>query len=78
MRAYQFIVGVSLSALEKELNQVANHKDFVGLNQVLHVQGIGFIAVVERMEEQTKIEQVHEVDKSAQPRVSQRRPRKKS
>jgi len=47
MPKYQFIVGVSLGALEGNLNQIAADAPNLKLNQVFFAQGTGFVAVVE-------------------------------
>jgi hypothetical protein len=47
MRRYKFVVGVNLSALEEELNRIAEDEQSVSLNQVLHAQGTGFVGVLE-------------------------------
>jgi hypothetical protein len=47
MRKYQFVVGVSLPALEEALNRIAEGEHSVSLNQVLHAPGTGFVAVLE-------------------------------
>ncbi len=49
-RRYRFIVAVSLSALEEEVNRVAEAEPCLKLNQVLYVMGSGYVAVMERSE----------------------------
>ena len=50
MPRYQFIVGVSLSALEEQVNQLVNDEGSAKLTQVLYAQGTGFVGVVEHAE----------------------------
>jgi hypothetical protein len=66
MLRYQFIVGVTLSALEEELNQVVNNEHSAKLNQVFYAQGIGFVAVVEHLES-TEVLQVEQIDRRTNP-----------
>ncbi len=77
MRRYQFIVGVSLAALEAELNRIANDEDFVELRQVFYVQGTGFVAAVERLEN-AQVERTQQVDKPAKPATNSGKSRKNS
>ncbi len=48
MQRYQFIVGVSLPALEEEVNRIVNDELFAKLNQVFYAPGTGFVGIVER------------------------------
>ncbi|GEM_PF-7026923 len=48
MLRYQFIVGVSLPALEENLNRIAVSEPSLKLIQIMYVHGTGFVAVVER------------------------------
>ena len=50
MQKYQFVVGVSLSALEEELNRLVNYEPSLKLIQVIFAVGTGFVAIVERSE----------------------------
>jgi hypothetical protein len=50
MRRYQFVVGVSLSALEETLNRLVSQEPGLKLNQVFYAHGTGFVAAVERSE----------------------------
>jgi hypothetical protein len=50
MHRYQFVIGVSLSALEAELNRIVKEEPFLALRGFTFAHGIGFIAVVERSE----------------------------
>jgi hypothetical protein len=45
---YRFVTGVSLAALELELNRQAEHNAHMELKQVLHAPGAGFVAILER------------------------------
>lgn len=47
MSRYQFIVGATLTALERDLNRIADDDPDLELRQVLLAQGTGFVAVVE-------------------------------
>jgi hypothetical protein len=47
MRKYQFVVGVSLAALEEEVNRLVSEEPGLRLIQVLQVMGSGLVAVVE-------------------------------
>ncbi|MBS0423445.1 MAG: hypothetical protein JSR71_03235 [Proteobacteria bacterium] len=49
MSRYQFIVGVSLAALEQELNQKMNDQPCLRLSQIFYAQGTGFVAVTEKI-----------------------------
>ena len=48
MDKYQFIVGMSVPALEVEINRLVSGDTDLHLRQVLFAQGTGFIAIVER------------------------------
>jgi hypothetical protein len=48
MRKYQFVVGVSLAALEEEVNRLVNDEPALRLIQVLYAVGSGFVAIMER------------------------------
>lgn len=48
MTQYQFVTGISLAALQDEVNRIASEEPGLTLNQVLHVPGAGFVAVIER------------------------------
>jgi hypothetical protein len=48
MRRYQFVPGVSLGALEEEVNRLVNEEPSLKLIQVLQVMGSGLVAVMER------------------------------
>jgi hypothetical protein len=48
MRQYQFVTGISLVLLETEINRMAAEEPLMRLKQILHVQGSGFVAVLER------------------------------
>jgi hypothetical protein len=50
VRRYRFIVGVSLAALDDELDRVAGEDEEVALAQVFYAPGTGFVAVLERRE----------------------------
>ena len=54
MPRYQFLVGVSLTALEEELNRMVSGEPSLKLHQVLYIQGTGFVAVVEHSESAKK------------------------
>jgi hypothetical protein len=47
MTRYRFIVSATLSALEQDLNRIADEDPDLELRQVLLAQGTGFVAVVE-------------------------------
>lgn len=46
-RKYQFVVGVNLATLETDVNRLVAERPGMKLNQVLYVQGTGFIGVME-------------------------------
>ena len=48
MRRYQFVVGVSLAALEEDLERTAGDDVSIALVQVFYAVGTGFVAVLER------------------------------
>jgi hypothetical protein len=50
MPKYQFVVGVSLAALEADLNRIVQEEPSLKLHQIMYAQGTGFVAVVERAE----------------------------
>ena len=47
-RRYQFVVSVSLAALEEDLNRAVGDDPSIALVQVFYAAGTGFIAVLER------------------------------
>lgn len=49
MRRYQFVVGMTISALEDELNRIMNDDPSTKLIQVLYAQGTGFIGIIEHI-----------------------------
>jgi hypothetical protein len=77
MRKYQFIVGVSLSALEEEVNRVVNDEQSAKLNQVFYAQGTGFVGVIERPE-CNEVLQIEQKVQPAKARANQTRSRNKS
>jgi hypothetical protein len=48
MGRYQFVVGVSLAALEEEVNRLVQDDPGLKLIQVLYAVGSGFTAIIER------------------------------
>ena len=48
MLKYQFVVGVSLAALEQEVKRLVNDEPALKLIQVLYAVGSGFVAIMER------------------------------
>jgi hypothetical protein len=50
MPKYQFVVGVSLAALQADLNRIVQEEPSLQLHQVMYAPGTGFVAVVERTE----------------------------
>ncbi|WP_211441257.1 hypothetical protein [Collimonas humicola] len=44
---YRFVVGVNLATFETDVNRLAADSPCLKLNQLLYVQGIGFIGVME-------------------------------
>jgi hypothetical protein len=50
MPKYQFIVGVSLAALEADLNRIVQEEPSLKLHQVMYAPGTGFVAVLEHVE----------------------------
>ena len=49
MQRYVFVVGVSLAALEAELNRIVEDDRSLSLKQVFFAQGTGFVGVVEHL-----------------------------
>lgn len=50
MSRYKFIVGVTLAALEEELNRIVAKDPRTKLIQVFYAQGAGYVAVVEYLD----------------------------
>ena len=50
-RKYQFVTAVSITALEASLNTMAAQNEEFTLRQILYVQGSGFVAALEREED---------------------------
>lgn len=53
-KKYRFVVGVSLAALEQDLNRMVEDESVFELRQVLYAQGTGFIAVIEHADKDTE------------------------
>lgn len=47
-RRYRFLVGVTLAALEDDLNQVVTADPSLAVVQVFYAAGTGYVALVER------------------------------
>ncbi len=77
MPRYQFVVGVSVTALEESVNHIVSDEPCLKLNHVLYAQGTGFIAVVERPEG-AKASQTEEIKQSEKPAMNQRRSGKRT
>jgi hypothetical protein len=77
MRRYQFVVGVSLSALEAELSQIMNNEPGLVLREFTYAQGTGFVAVVERSEGNGLVP-TEQTERPGEPSKDQRKRRKKS
>lgn len=77
MPRYEFIIGVSLSMLEQELNRRVASDPCLALNQVMYAPGTGFVAVVERSEG-TKIGETQPAKGTDEVKKSQGRSQKAS
>jgi len=77
MRRYQFVVGMTLAALEEEVNRIVNNEPSTKLIQVFYAQGTGFVGVVEYLEN-TEVLPTKQADQSVNPRRSQEKSQKKS
>ena len=77
MQRYQFLVGVSVPALEEEVNRIVNDERSAKLNQVFYAPGTGFVGVVERLESAGVI-QAKRIEKPGAPTTDARKSRKKS
>lgn len=77
MPRYQFITGVSLVALEEELNRVTSNEPSLELKQVFYAQGTGFVALIEHSES-VVVEPTKPPEKTEMSGKNQRRPQKKS
>jgi hypothetical protein len=76
MTKYQFIVGVSLAALEEQVNRIVRDEPEIKLNQVFYAQGTGFVAVLEcpKTEEHLRTEPIEQDKEShiAQPKAKKK------
>jgi len=77
MAKYQFIVGVSLAALEEQVNRIVSEEPKIKLNQVFYAQGTGFVAVVEcpKTEEHSRTETIEQDEES---HIAKPKPQKKT
>ncbi len=77
MQRYQFVVGVSLSALDAELNRIVKEDPCLVLRGFTYAQGTGFVAVMERSEEDAHIH-AEPTERPEEPSKSVRKRRTKS
>jgi hypothetical protein len=77
MRRYQFVVGVSLAALDEELDRTAGDDPSIALAQVFYAAGTGFVAVLERRGDSSRAEREYPED-SPRGKTAASPPRKRS
>jgi len=74
---YRFVVGVNLVTLEADVNRLASDSPCLKLNQLLYVQGTGFIGVMENEAGETAAADVAPAKAVDTKKLSRSSPKKK-